>query len=258
MKNKRWTYDCIIKPGKTWSGEALSQLSLELNRVAATCFDTVPEYQCLTGKPKDLSDKVLMVVRDGDGVMRGFISSVIIDVPMVGEVLHSGLVCIDPQVRKSGLAHKLLYRLVFNYLIKYKRSFSTWFTNVSSLIGVCSTFSSTLKDVYPSPVCRVPSNTHIQISQHYSEQCRSAFHISGDIRFDSTKFIFREGNRKTAFLKRAKEGNTQYKRDDVHNRYYDLHMDADKGDAVLQVGKLSAFLVLAEGAKFLCSRIRRG
>lgn len=239
--SKKWIFNSYIKPGNQLSSQGLSTLSLNLLAVANQCFEQVPHYQCLTDKREDFSDKLIVTASDSDGNVRAFQSAVIIPIPHIGNVLHTGLMCVAPSVRHHGIGHALFYHSLKAFLFQYQRTTHTWITNVSSIYAVLANLAYYCKDLYPSPTCSTPSAEQRLISHYFAQHCRHLIDIDQQAAFDKHNFLFQAGNLKNSFLKCAEDANQHYYKADRYNRFYQTRMSPQRGDAVLQVGHLSIF-----------------
>ena len=252
-----YQYEYYIKPGLCLNDKAITKLSLEIQNIAFSCFSTLPGYQCMTGAREDLNDKIILLARDQTGKAVAFQSLAILEIPRVGEVLHIGLLCVEPQARRSGIAHQLLYRGLFTYIFRYKHRSSIWITNVSSIFSVLATLSYHCKQLYPSVRLDTPTKKHRRIAEHFSTHSRKLVCIPDSIEFDKEKFICKEGNRNSVFYNGSKNENATYSRDDIHNEYYKNIINSTDGDAVLQVGHLSAWDSITQCGNFVSKKIKK-
>ena len=76
--NTRIVY--LNRPGATLAGKDFTRFVTGIYCVAGTCFDKLPDYQCLRGTREELSDKVMAVAWREDGRMEGFCSAVLLPI----------------------------------------------------------------------------------------------------------------------------------------------------------------------------------
>jgi hypothetical protein len=228
----------LYRPGRSLSDGDLSGLVAELRRVAMSCFDDVPTYQCLTGARDELAHNVIAYARRADGTMAGFCSAVVLQVPGVGEVLHLGLTCVHPSERGGGLTHKLTSALVVRYLLRHPLR-RQWVTNLACVLSSLGNVALHFDQVYPSPFHpRPPTATHRRIAAEVDRSYRDKMFVVPGARFDSDRFVFTQCATGTVFQKRAEDGRFHH-RDGSLNAFYRQHMDIDAGDEALQVGSVS-------------------
>jgi hypothetical protein len=228
----------LYRPGRALSDASLSALVAELRRVAMSCFEDVPSYQCLTGARPELANNIITYARRPDGTMAGFCSAIVLPVPGVGEVLHLGLTCVHPSERGGGLTHKLTSALVVRYLLRhpFRRQ---WVTNLACVLSSLGNVALHFEQVYPSPFHPAPpSSTHRRIGEEINRSYRENMFVMPDAVFDPERFVFARSAATTVFQKRSDDGRYHH-RDTSLNAFYRAYMDIDAGDEVLQVGWIS-------------------
>ena len=218
----------------------LEQHVREFREVAADCFETLPEYQCLAGCRKELCDNVITIARRADGRMLGFSSAILLPVPEVGDVLHLGLTCVAAIARGSALTHKLNSTLVMRCMLRRLLFGRIWVTNVACVLSSLGNVALNFDEVYPSPFMDRPSRRHRLIAETFNKLYRAKAFVRSDASFDAERFVFRGSGRDTAFQKSA-DDRRYYHRDPGFNHYYGGILHFDEGDEVIQVGWADAF-----------------
>jgi hypothetical protein len=241
------------RPGRRWSETQLQNYVREFREVAADCFDTPPDYQCLTGCRKALCDNVITVARRADGRMVGFSSAVLLPVPEVGDVLHLGLTCVAAVARGSALTHKLNSTLVVRYMLRRLLLGRVWVTNIACVLSSLGNVALNFDEVYPSPFVDTPSRRHRLIAETFDRFYRAKAFVRSDASFDAEHFVFRGSGRDTAFQKSA-DDRRYYHRDDGLNHYYRRLLHFDDGDEVIQVGSADVL----SAVRYLFRRRARG
>jgi hypothetical protein len=245
------------KPGLSWSDEIIQTMTQELRRVAATCFDPVPLYQCLKGTRDELSRNIITLARDEQGRLVGFSSGVLMDVESVGPVLHLGLTCVDPAARGRSLTHKLISKMVSTYVLRHRPFHRTWLTNVSCILNTLGNVALYFDGVYPSPDGpAAPSDTHRTIARVLDTRYREPIYISKDANFEWKSFVFRECSKTTVFRKSADDKRFHH-RDPSLNEFYAPLLNFDDGDELLQVGYCSVLSVLSYRVRMFRRNRRR-
>ena len=238
MKDNRITYkfEVLIRPGLKLSSQACAVLQSQLRSVAATCFDEIPDYQCLARSPKTLDDKVIAIARRSDGAMAGFCSGILIAVPGVGEVFHTGLTCVRPEDRGTGMTHQLTSRGLLRYVFSGNPVRRQWITNVACVLSSLGNVALFMDEVYPSPIGPVePSSSHSAIAAYLDSNYRNDLYIRPEAHFDPRRFVFEGSVADTVFQKDATDKRFRH-RNEAINDYYESLMNFGHGDEVLQIG----------------------
>ena len=233
------TYETIFYPGRSYGDVRLQALTNELRDVAKTCFDSVPNYQALTGEREEMKRAIICVARDEKRDILGFCSSLVLEVPLYGDVLHTGLTCVAPKARGKKLTHKLTSKILLEYLVKESPFSSVWVTNCACVLSSLGSVALYFEDIYPSPFGKShPSKDYSKIAQYISENFRKPIAINDDAVFNPKSFVF-EGSVKGAVF--AKDGNDArfFHRNKKITSYYQNLLDFERGDEVLQIGKVS-------------------
>lgn len=240
----------LFRPGKNLSLGQFETLAEELYECAATCFEEVPAYQCLTGTREALADKVLAVAWRRDGHIGGFCSAVLLPVPGVGQVFHLGLTCVRPEDRSAGLTHILTSKVTVEYLLRRRPFSKVWLSNAACVLSSLGNVAVHFDEVYPAPAANAaPSDKHLRIARAIAEQHREAMSINDDATFDEAAFVFRRANAGNCFQKKADDTRFHHRRAELNDYYTDLMCWSD-GDVVLQIGSFS----LLTGVRYFLGR----
>lgn len=235
----RFTFKTHFYPGKTMSDSELEELVSQIREVASLCFDECPDYQSLTGKREELSRAVITLAHDKRGKLMGFVSALVLPVYEVGDVLHLGLTCVHPEARGRKLTHKLTSKMLLNYLFKESPFSETWITNCACVLSSLGNVALYFEELYPSPYGEeVPSMTHLNIGREVSKKYRVPIAINDDAVFNEKKFIFEASVPGTIFTKDPNDTRFHHRDETITNFYKDI-LDFERGDEVLQVGKVS-------------------
>ena len=229
----------LIRPGRRLQPAALTKLVAELREVASTCFPVLPTYQVLTGDKALLDRAVITLAYAPDGRLVGFCAMLLLPVEGVGDVLHLGLTCVRPEARRGGLTHALLSHGLSRYVLRHALWRGVWFTSVASVLSSLGNIATHFEDVHPSPFrAEPPSPQHLQIASQVATRHRERMHLRPDARFCPDRFVFAGANLGTVFHKSARD--VRYRHRDEHLTSWFSHLaDLDRGDAVLQVGRVS-------------------
>lgn len=252
-KKSKYQVSFLYRPGLTMSDEEIAALQQELRGVAATCFDEIPEYQCLLPGRASLEDKVITVARRSDGRMAGFCSAVLLPVEGVGEVFHMGLTCVHQFARGHRLTHKLTSRLLAQYMLRYRPFGRLWISNAACVLSSLGNIALNFEDVFPSPYgAKAPSETHMKIAGAISAHYRAHMAVRDDAVFCPHSFVFQGSVEGTSFQKTADDTRYHHRKPYL-NQFYMTLLNFEGGDEVLQVGYVS----LATLAKYFLTRGKR-
>ncbi len=228
----------LDRPSARLSCAGVERLIAELREVAGTCFEQIPEYHMLAADPDALRAGSLTLARDRAGRLIGFCAARRLHVDGVGDVLHLGLTCVRPDARGTRLTHRLLSALILQHALR-SPVHGLWVSNVASVVSSLGNVALHFEDVYPSPfVAGPPTEVHKTIARTLAACHRDRVHIRRDAFFDPVRWVFEGGNADTIFAKRADDGRYHH-RDPKVTRWFLARADLDRGDAVLQVGRVS-------------------
>lgn len=232
-------YDVLVYPGIYMSKEELSTLTDELRNVSSKCFDEVPYYQTLTGKRDEFQRAIICTARNSKGVLVGFCSSLVLDIDAIGSVLHLGLTCVDPIARRKKLTHKLMNKLLVKYLLMESPINGVWVSNCACVLSSLGNVALYFEDIYPSPFNnKAPSAQHLKIAQGISQSHRAAMAVNYDANFNCKTFVF-EGSVSDSVFEKSESDAKYYHRNPELTDYYKNILNFERGDEVLQVGRVS-------------------
>lgn len=226
------------RPGRYLNEVEFESLVADLRSVASDCLDELPHYQCLTGERKEFERLIIAVCRGKDGKMLGFCSSYILDAGSYGEVLHLGLTCVRPLARRMGLTHKLTSKVLTTYLFRQSIFKVSWVSNVACVLSSLGNVALHFDEVYPSPY-RVEANSdHKAIASLINEKYRWELYIREEAKFNEKNFIFEESVLGNIFQKKETDKRYHHRSKEL-SEYYAGLMNFERGDEVLQIGKVS-------------------
>ncbi|MCO4763966.1 MAG: hypothetical protein KC502_20800 [Myxococcales bacterium] len=245
------TYDIElhVRPAKTLRRARLAALVTDLRAVAGTCFDELPDYQCISGRDEILERNVIAVARRPDGIAAGFCSALLIPVEGVGDVLHLGLTCVRPEDRGSGLTHELTSRVLLGYLAQHRPFERVWVSNVACVLSSLGNVAVHFDEVYPAPWTAKPTDTHKRIANTISGLHREDIYIQQSAHFDQEDFVFKGSNAPGNMFCKQEEDERFHHRESALNGYYAERMDFEAGDEILQIGHVSLRRLVAYGAR---------
>lgn len=241
----RYQIEYLDRPGRWMDPRQRGTLVAEMRAVAATCFSTIPDYQCLADSEEALQDKVITLARDArTGRLVGFCSAVLLPAPRVGKFLHLGLTCVDPTARGGGLTHALTSRLIQRFFLRHRLFGRLWVSNVACVLSSLGNVALFFDEVHPSPFARrPPSKSHRAVARAIDDRYREDIYILPQAAFDEDAFVFRGSVRGTVFQK-CPDDQRFWHRDATVNQYYRQLLRFEDGDEAVQVGYVDALSLL--------------
>ncbi len=233
----------IERPGRWMPDHEAAELVADVRSVAER---TVPgeslDYGILTGDKDRLDNSILTVLYDtssGDPI--AFNALAAMDVKLHGvstDVIHLGLVMIDPNVRSKGLSW-VLYGLTCIILFCREQLRPIWLSNVTQVPAIVGMVSESFSNVFPSPDPEAHlSFEHVLIAREIMAHHRFVFGVGQDAGFDEENLIITNAytggsdNLKKTFDEAPKH------RDPKFNEFCSEKLDYDRGDDVLQLCQL--------------------
>lgn len=234
----------IERPGLALGAEDLDRLVEELRSVADRCSPAGPlRYGVLSGDPARLANALLTVASGGErGEVVAFSAMVVLDVTLDGRparVVHAGLTMVDPNFRSRGLCVALTAAPALLAFVR-NRLAPLWFTNVTQVPAVAGVFGNALADVYPTPERRSgPPSAHAAIVAEVMKHHRAAFGVGEDADFDASSFVIRNAYTGGSDSLKKTYAECAEHRDVRFNRWLRDALDYERGDDVIQVGRMS-------------------
>jgi hypothetical protein len=233
----------VERPGLSLPPAGLDELLMQLRTVAGK---TLPAgslaYGLFSGERERLARAVVTLVSDeatGDPIAFNALS--VMDVELDGapvEVIHLGLVMIDPDVQGRGLSW-VLYGLTTLLLFARGGLRQRWISNVTQVPAVFGMVSETFSDVFPqaSPAARC-SFAHLQLARSVMCHHRAVFGVGEDARFDEQRFVITDAyTGGSDALKKSFDVAPKH-RDEQCNAFCARELNYDRGDDVLQIGRI--------------------
>jgi hypothetical protein len=233
----------ISRPGLVLDDASLAVLVEQLKSVARKVLpDGDLTYGVLGGSRDRLDHAVITLVSDAaSGEAIAFNALALMEATLDGEPLqitHLGLVMVDPGQRGQGLSW-VLYGLTTLLLFLRNGMRPLWISNVTQVPAVVGMVSETFSDVFPSPLpASRQSFSHLQLARQIMRQHRHVFGVGTDAGFDEARSIITNAyTGGSDDLKKRFEDAAPH-RDDRYNAFCRQGLDYDRGDDVLQLGRI--------------------
>lgn len=240
-----YSFQVLDRPGLKLSTAARSGLVQELRALAITCLQPLPSYQCFSTAPDALDDKLIVIMRDKPTKrIIAFVSAVYLSVRLLpasaeeSTVLHTGLTCVAPVLRRQGLVAPLFLHL-FAYL-RTRPAFAKglWMTSLAEVPSTLGNIAQYAANVCPSPGRTAPSDVHLRIAGAVDAGYRAAMLVAPTARFDEETFVFRGSNPPGSCFRKDTDDPRYHHRDVTVNEFYRRLLGRNEGNEVLQVGFL--------------------
>jgi len=210
--------------------------------VAASVPEGTLDYGAASGDPERLDASILTIVYAKDGKPVAFNALSILDCELRGrpvEVMHLGLVMIDPGYRSSGLSG-ILYGLTSFLLFARRRMRPLWISNVTQVPAVFGMVAESFDRVYPTSR---PSDRqryeHVHLARQMMARHRHVFGVGPEAGFDERRSVITNAyTGGSDNLKKGFEDATRH-RHEIHNETCRRELDYDRGDDFLQLGQMT-------------------
>lgn len=249
-----WIYD---RPADVLSPAALDHLKRQCRAVVRACLGGEDlDYGLFAPSGAAWSRSVItLVTRRSDGTPVAFNAMPRLAVTRGGhadDVLHLGLVMVDPAERSGGLSWILYGLTCFALFIKGGMR-PIWVSSVTQVPAVVGMVAETFSTVYPAQDGTRQSFVHRHLAHQIMQTHRDAFGVGAEAGFDNDRQVITDAytggsdNLKKSFDVAAKH------RKDHYNSYCADQLDYARGDDVLQIGAID----LAAGQRFLSRSVPR-
>lgn len=229
-------------------------LVADLRAVADECVTgDALRYGVLSGAPELLERATIALAYDrrtGDPVAFNAMSWM--DVVVSGRarrILHSGLLMVVPEFRCRGLCGSLsVFASIFAFVRNGLRPL--WVTNVTQVPAAAGVFAGSVAEVHPAPGrTDPPSWEHVGVALEVMARHRRVFGVGEDAGFDPVRFVIRNAyTGGSDHLKKTWNEVARHRDPDV-NRLCSDRLDYDRGDDLLQVGRLDLRVTARLGAR---------
>jgi hypothetical protein len=233
----------LERPGRWMSPPDLAGVVSDLQSIVAA---SVPagelDYGAASGNRARLDSSILTVVYASDGRPVAFNALSILDCELRGqpvEVLHLGLVVIDPGYRASGLSG-ILYGLTSFLLFARRRMRPLWISNVTQVPAIFGMVAESFDRVYPTSRSTDRQRyEHLHLARQIMARHRSVFGVGAEAGYDERRSVITSAytggsdNLKKRFTDAPKH------RHEIHNETCRRELNYDRGDDFLQIGQMT-------------------
>lgn len=236
-----YTVRILERPGLWMKPDELADIRAKLRQIATA---TLPADQLTYGvfseETDRLNDTVLTLITRADGTPIAFNALALIELEVKPEpidLLHLGLVMVAPEERSKNLSWMLYGLTCFLFFLKNQMR-PIWISNVTQVPAVVGMVANTFSQVWPQPKQGDRTLMHLFIARTIMRDHRQRFGVGEDAEFKENQFII--ANSYTGgsdALKKRYEEAAQH-RDASFNEFCQQQLDYDRGDDLLQVGRI--------------------
>lgn len=249
--------EIVERPGLWLDRAALDELIAACRGVVAACLGGNQLDYGLFAPDGTAWDRsvITLVRRSDDGKPIAFNAMPLLPVTRGGQeshVLHLGLVMVDPAERGGGLSW-ILYGLTCFALFVRGGLRPLWISSVTQVPAVVGMVAETFDEVYPGQAGTAASFAHRHLAHQIMAGQRDAFGVGEEAGFDPQAQVITNAytggsdNLKKSFAVAAKHRDARY------NDYCAAALDYERGDDVLQIGRLD----LGTARRFLARSVPR-
>lgn len=236
----------VERPGLWMTQDELDDLSGNLKTIAS---NTLPEgslnYGVFSAKRQSLNNSIItLICTKKDNKPIAFNALAIMELDINGkqvDVIHLGLVMIDPNEQSKGLSW-VLYGLTCCIMFFRQQFRPLIVSNVSQVPAIIGMVSETFNNVFPQPDIASERNfSKILMARKIMQEHRHVFGVGQDAMFNENKFIIQNAyTGGSEDLKKAYQKATKH-RDEKYNIYCEELLDYERGDDFLQLGQMDIY-----------------
>lgn len=234
----------IERPGRWMPEPQIAQLLADLRTVARRTLNQGDlQYGILAGSPERLDHSIVTILYDRRRhAPIAFNALAVMEVPLHGrpcQVLHMGLVMIDPQVRSQGFSW-VLYGLTCLVLFARNQMRPLWLSNVTQVPAIAGMVVETFTNAFPSPRPDARRNfEHLLLARGIMKSHRHVFGVGAEAGFDEERFVITNAyTGGSDHLKKTLQAAPKH-RDEIYNTFCARELDYNRGDDLLQLAQLT-------------------
>lgn len=247
----------IERPGLWMTPEQQAALVTELRSVVSDGIGADLEYGVLAGDRERLANAVITLLHDRQtGALVAFNALSFMPVQVRGrdtEVLHLGLVMVDPAYRAKGMSW-ILYGLTCLLIFVRRGLRPLWISNVTQVPSIVGKVAESFDTAWPNPfIASRRSFEHVSIARQVMAEHRHVFGVGDEAGFDEERFVITNAyTGGSDNLKKSWEQAPRH-RDERVNALCERELDYARGDDFLQLAKFD----LAAARRYLTREVPR-
>ena len=229
------------RPGRWMSDADLEALTDDLRQIAAKTLEQGSlDYGVFAGDRSRMRDTIVTLVTTREGTPIAFNALAIMTLdtqPEPVDVLHLGLVMVDPDQRSGGLSW-VLYGLTCFLLFMRNQCRPLWISNVTQVPSVVGMVSEMFSDIWPRPDASRRTLTHVMLARRIMSNQRHVFGVGQDAQFDEDRFVITNAYTGGSDELKKTWDDAPKHRDVIFNDFCERELDYERGDDVLQLGRM--------------------
>ncbi|MGE0830223.1 MAG: hypothetical protein AB7O04_12840 [Hyphomonadaceae bacterium] len=233
----------VDRPGLWMAPDALARLVADVRAVARA---TLPEgdlsYGVLGGDPERLKASVITIVYERKtGRPVAFNALAWMPVTLRARplnVLHLGLVMVDPTLRSRGLSW-ILYGFTCFLLFLRGGARPLWVSNVTQVPAVFGMVAESFANVHPDPRADHASFEHRLIARQIMASHRHVFGVGPDAGYDEARSIITNAYTGGSDDLKKTFADAPKHRNEAFNAACERELDYARGDDYLQLGQVN-------------------
>lgn len=248
----------VERPGLWMAAADQQALIADMRMVARAALPSGDlHYGVLTGDSDRMANAILTILYDRQsGRPIAFNALSVMEMTLHErpvEVLHMGLVMVDPGARSYGFSW-VLYGFTCLILFFRNQMRPLWLSNVTQVPAIVGMVATSFSNVFPSPDPGTRQTfEHLLLARQIMMGHRDVFGVGTDAEFDETRFVIKGAyTGGSDNLKKTYEQAPKH-RDQRYNDFCAAELDYERGDDVLQICQLS----LATAQRYMLKTVPR-
>lgn len=248
----------VERPGIWMEDRDVEALQADLRRIASASLTGEDlTYGIFSSDRSRLKESIVTIVyRRSDRTPIAFNALAVMDLSLNGrqqEVVHLGLVMVDPGQRSQGLSW-VLYGLTCLLIFMRNQLRPFWISNVTQVPAVVGLVAQNFSSVYPGPeAADRRSFAHVLLARQIMGGHRHVFGVGEEAGFEEDRFVITNAyTGGSDGLKKTYEEAAKH-RDEVYNEFCRRTLDYERGDDLLQLGQMD----LNAARKYLAESVPR-
>lgn len=233
----------VERPGLQLDQDQCQILIQDLTTIASkTVKDGPLDYGVFSEASGAMDRTIITVLYDAKtGTPIAFNAMPVIELEIHGEpfdVIHLGLVMVDPEARSGGLS-AVLYGFACAMLLIRNQFRPIWVSSVTQVPAVVGLVSELYSRTFPSPNDDAScSFRQLQLARAIMAEHRSVFGVGDEAGFDESRFVITNAyTGGSDHLKKTFEEAPKH-RNEAFNQMCQEGLNYDRGDDFLQIGRL--------------------
>ena len=247
----------VERPGLWMPDTDLAQLAEQLRYIAGRALPQQNlNYGDFSGSKAAFDRTIVTLISARGGTPIAFNALAVMDAdiaPEPVEVLHLGLVMVDPDARSRSLSWALYGLTCFLIFLRGKMR-PRWVSSVTHVPAVVGMVAETFSEVWPAPDARPRRLGHLFLGRSIMTDHRVVFGVGPEAGFDEDRFVITDAYRGGSEGLKKRFADAPPHRNPIYGEFCKDRLDYDRGDDFLQIGLID----LAAMRRFLQAEVPKG